>query len=258
MQYALELGGVTKTFGDFWGRPRVRALADVDLAVERGSVTALLGRNGAGKSTLLHLCLGLLEPTGGRIAVLGSPPRDRALRRRIGYVPEESALHGFLTARETLLLHAGLCGLPRDRAHARAAYLLELVELSGDADRPAAEFSKGMARRLCLAQALVGDPEFLFLDEPTSGLDPLGVRLVKDLLVKLKSLGRTVFLSSHRLGEVEEVADAIAILEGGRVLLAGRTEEILGAPGENRRSLEAIFLATIAEGRCPCVPPSRS
>jgi ABC-2 type transport system ATP-binding protein len=239
---ALELAGVTKTFRDFWGRPRVRALADVDLEVDRGSIVALLGRNGAGKSTLIQICLGLLEPTSGLVAVLGRSPRDRAVRRRIGYLPEESALHGFLSARETLLFHGGLCGLPRDYVRARADYLLDLVELSGAADRHVGEFSKGMARRVCLAQALVGDPELLVLDEPTSGLDPIGTRMVKDLLLRLKGLGRTVFLSSHLLGEVEEVADAIAILDRGRVLCCGRTAELLA---DGQRSLEELFLSAV-------------
>ena len=198
------------------------------IQVEAGSITALLGRNGAGKSTLIQICLGLLEPTDGRVTVLGGNPWDREIRRRIGYMPEESTLHPFLTGKETLLFHAGLCGLPGDYARERAAYLLDLVELSPASDREVREYSKGMARRLCLAQALIGDPELLFLDEPTSGLDPLGTRLVKDLLLKLKSLGRTVFLSSHLLGEVEEVADSIAILERGKILLSGRSEELLG------------------------------
>ncbi len=286
---ALELVGVTKTFRDFWGRPRVNALSEVDLSLPAGHIAALLGRNGAGKSTLMHVCLGLLDPTAGRVIVLGGTPRDKEIRRRIGYLPEESSLHGFLTARETLRFHAGLCGLPADAAAARADYLLGLVDLTGDADRQVCEYSKGMARRLCLAQALVGDPELLFLDEPTSGLDPLGTRMVKDLLLKLKGLGRTVFLSSHLLGEVEEVADSIAILERGRVLCRGATAELLTSTrqeittaslGEEqadrlhafltsegieaitvrrgKRSLEELFLATVPGGEGPCGPRSRS
>jgi ABC-2 type transport system ATP-binding protein len=167
-------------------------------------------------------------------------------------------LHGFLTARETLLFHAGLCGLPRDAACARAEYLLDLVELRDAARRPVTEFSKGMMRRLCLAQALLGDPELLFLDEPTSGLDPLGTRKVKDLLLHLKELGRTVFLSSHLLGEVEEIADGVAILERGRVVRAGRMRELLATENGASRSLEEVFLEAIEGTGRQCTVRARS
>ena len=255
MESALELVGVTKTFRDFWGRSRIRALTEVDLAVGAGEIVALLGRNGAGKSTLLQICLGLLTCSAGRVVVLGGKPEEQETRRRIGYLPEESPLHGFLTARETLLFHAGLCGLPRHYSGERVRYLLELVGIADAADRRVAEFSKGMARRLCFAQALVGDPELVILDEPTSGLDPLGTRMVKDLLLKLKELGRTVFLSSHLLGEVEEVADSLAILDHGRILVAGRTDELLPVERmvqSSRRSLEAFFLSTLKRENESC------
>ncbi len=227
MKIAVELVGVTKIFRDFWGRARVQALRDVDLAVPKGSIVALLGRNGAGKTTLMQLCLGLLEPTSGRVMVLGGSPADREVKARLGYMPEESTLHAFLTGRETLRLHGGLCGLPRDQAEARSEYLLSKVKLIEAADRPVREYSKGMARRLCLAQALIGDPELLVLDEPTSGLDPFGAHLVKDLLLELKSMGRTIFLSTHLLGEIAQVADQVAVLESGRLLCAGSREELL-------------------------------
>jgi ABC-2 type transport system ATP-binding protein len=289
MSAALEFLGATKTFRDFWGRRRVAALADVTLAIPRGSIVALLGRNGAGKTTLLSLALGLLRPTAGSVRVLGGDARDAAVRRRLGYLPEESSLHGFLTARETLRFHAGLCGLGRAAAAARTEALLELVGLEAAADRTVAEFSKGMARRLCLAQALVGDPELLVLDEPTSGLDPLGVRMVKDLLLRLASLGRTIFLSSHVLGEVEEVAHRIAILDGGRLLVSGSAAELLAAErhqivtaplsavalarvrallaaldrpvlgaGRASRSLEELFLEAIGAGGAACAGRSGS
>ena len=227
MERAVEFVGVSKIFRDFWGRPRVYALREVDLSVPKGSIVALIGRNGAGKTTLMHLCLGLLEPSSGRVIVFGKDPRDPWVKARLGFMPEESTLHSFLTGRETLILHAGLCGLPRDQAEARSAYLLERVRLSEAADRRVREYSKGMARRLCLAQALVGDPELLVLDEPTSGLDPLGARLVKDLLLELKAMGRTIFLSTHLLGEIAEVADHIAVLESGRLICSGTKEELL-------------------------------
>ncbi len=225
MEYVLELAGVGKKFRDFWGRLSVQALSGIDLSVRRGSITALLGRNGAGKSTLIQICLGLLKPTSGRLRVLDGAPGDKEVRARIGYMPEDTTLHGFLTARETLDFYAGLSGLPADTARDRVSWLLELVELEHAAGRKVHVFSKGMARRLCLAQALVGDPELVILDEPTSGLDPLGTQMVKQLLLKLKGLGRTVFLSSHILGEVEEIADAVVILDRGRILHSAPMEE---------------------------------
>ena len=240
MDIVLELAGVTKIFRDFWGRPRVCALRDVDLTVRRGEICALVGRNGAGKSTLMQICLDLCRPTSGRVTVLGARPGDREVRQRTGYLPEESYLHGFLDARETLVMHAALAGLPGDVARRRAEHLLGMVGLEDARRRPVAEFSKGMLRRLCLAQALVGDPELLYLDEPTSGLDPIGTRQVKDLLLWLKRMGRTVLLSSHLLGEVEEVADRLVILDEGRVRLAGKSADLLAA-----RRLEELFLEAI-------------
>ncbi len=245
MDTVLELVGINKSFRDFWGRLRIRALSDVDLSLHRGEIVALLGRNGAGKSTLIQICLGLLEPTSGRVCVFDGTAKQKEVRRRIGFMPEESYMHGFLTARETLMFYAGLCGLPRDSAEERTDYLLELVEMKDAAERRVSEFSKGMLRRLCLAQALIGDPELVFLDEPTSGLDPIGTRMVKDLLLKLKGLGRTIFLSSHILGEVEEVADAIVILDGGQVRWTGSSSDVLES---NMGSLEDLFLSTVSLG----------
>jgi len=227
MANVLELAGVRKIFRDFWGRPRVCALVDVDLAVAKGEIFALLGRNGAGKSTLMQICLGLLRPTAGRVAVLGGSPGDLAVRRRIGYLPEESYLHGFLTARETLLFHAGLCGLPGDAALARAEYLLDLVELRDAARRPVTEFSKGMLRRLCLAQALIGDPELLFLDEPTSGLDPISAAAFDELIRDLSdSLDLTVFMITHDLDSLYTITDQVAVLADKKVVAMAPVREL--------------------------------
>ena len=183
---AIEIKGLRKTFRDFWLRPVAEAVRGIDLTVEKGDVFGLLGPNGSGKSTTIKLLLGLLAPSAGTVRLFGLPPRTRAARSRLGYLPELSYLHPFLTARETLHYYAGLSGMGGKAAKARCAELLEQVGLAAVANRAVGGFSKGMARRVALAAALVAKPELLILDEPTSGLDPIGTRDVKDLI---RSLG---------------------------------------------------------------------
>lgn len=240
----VELTAVEKVYRDFWGRAKVRALAPLTLTLERGEILALLGPNGAGKSTTIKLILGLLFPTRGRIRVLGGSARDPAQRARLGYLPEETRLHPFLTPRETLDLFGRIHGLDRAERRRRIEQLVTMVGLTHNADRPVGEFSKGMARRIGLAVALVHDPDLLILDEPTSGLDPLGTRDIKDLIQRLKARGRSVLLSSHLLDDVEDVADRIAILYGGELRQVGTTHELLARSGRIRLELSG-------EGRDP-------
>jgi ABC-2 type transport system ATP-binding protein len=223
----IVLEGVRKTFRDFWLRPTVEAVRGVDLTVSRGDVFGLLGPNGSGKSTTIKMILGLLSPTAGSVRLFGLPPRAQAARARIGYLPELSSLHPFLTAKETLMYYAGLSGLPAKRARARTAALLEEVGLTAAANRAVGGFSKGMARRVALAAALVAEPELLILDEPTSGLDPIGTRDVKDMIRSLAASGVTILMTSHLLGDTEDVCTHIAILSKGRVAACGRTDELL-------------------------------
>ena len=224
----LEATGLRKTFRDFWGRPRTVAVQDVSLRASPGEVVGLLGPNGSGKSTTIKMILGLLRPTAGAVRLFGLPPGAPRARARTGYLPELSNLHRFLTPRETLGYYAGLFGMPGPAARSRIAELLRRVGLDGAAaDRPVGEFSKGMARRVGIAQALLNDPEFVVLDEPTSGLDPVGRREVKDLVRGLGAEGRTVLLSSHRLAEAEDVCTRVAILAGGRVRAEGRLSDLL-------------------------------
>lgn len=223
----VEVQALEKTFRDFWGRPRVAALRGVDLEVRPGEVFGLLGPNGSGKSTTIKLLLGLLWPTRGSIRVLGASPRDVRSRARIGYLPEESYFYPHLTAVELLLLVARIFGLPRGLARERASELLQLVGLASAGNRAVGELSKGMLRRIGLAQALVNDPDLLILDEPTAGMDPLGTREVKDILRTLRSRGKSVILSSHLLGDVEDVCDRIAILHEGKVRAAGEVSALL-------------------------------
>ena len=237
-QALVQLLEVSKTFSDLWGRPRVRAVENLTLEVQRGEVLGLLGPNGAGKSTAIKLLLGLLRPTKGRVAVFGKEPRDPEVRRRTGYLPEETRLHKFLTAAETLDFFASLLGLPRAERAKRTAALLEMVGLASAADRQVGEMSKGMARRIGLAVALVGDPDLLVLDEPTSGLDPIGTREVKDLIKALSARGKTVLVSSHLLADVEDACHRIAILYGGQLRALGGTEELLARDGRLRIELD--------------------
>lgn len=223
----IVLEGVRKTFRDFWLRPTVEAVRGVDLTVSRGDVFGLLGPNGSGKSTTIKMILGLLSPTAGSVRLFGLPPRAQAARARIGYLPELSSLHPFLTAKETLMYYAGLSGLPAKRARARTAALLEEVGLTAAANRAVGRFSKGMARRVALAAALVAEPELLILDEPTSGLDPIGTREVKEMIRSLAASGVTILMTSHLLGDTEDVCTHIAILSKGRVAACGRTDELL-------------------------------
>ncbi len=222
--------GLTKIFRDFWRRPRVTAVDALSLEVVAGEVIGLLGPNGSGKSTTIKLLLGLLHPTAGAIEVLGGRPSDTAVRARIGYLPELSHLYNYLTPRETLDFYGGLFDLPRPVRRERTAQLLEMVGLGSVANRAVGEFSKGMARRLGLAQALLNNPDLVILDEPTSGLDPTGRHAVKELVRALSRQGKTVILSSHLLGEIEDVCDRVAILYRGRLQAEGPLEQLLARP----------------------------
>ena len=218
---------LTKVFRDFWRRPKVRALDNLTLDVRRGEVFGLLGPNGSGKSTTIKLLLGLLFPTSGAVRVLGRPPRDVSVKARLGFLPEETYLYPYLNAAETLDFFGRLSGLSRHERRRRVGALIEMVGLAHVHNRPLREYSKGMARRIGLAQALLNDPELLLLDEPTTGLDPLGAREVKDLILELKSRGKTVLLCSHLLAHAEDVCDRIGILYGGKLCVMGNVVELL-------------------------------
>ena len=219
--------GVTKTFKDFWMRPRVRAVDGVTHEIRRGQVYGLLGPNGSGKSTTIKMLLGLLKPSAGRIAILGKRPTDVATKRLIGYLPEESYLYRFLTGRETLDYFGRLFRLDSRARRERIDMLLEMVGLEAVQHRPVGEYSKGMQRRIGLAQSLINDPQLLILDEPTSGMDPVGSRQIKDLIATLARRGKTVLLCSHLLGDVEDLCDRVAIMYGGKIRAEGTCAELL-------------------------------
>lgn len=223
----IECRGLTKIFKDFWMRPRVTAVKDLDLEVRPREVFGLLGPNGSGKSTTIKVVLGLLYPTRGRVGVFGKLPTDTRVKERIGYLPEESYLYRFLNARETLEFYGRLFSLDRAARRRRIDMLLEMVGLEGVQRRPVGEYSKGMQRRIGLAQALINDPDLLILDEPTAGLDPIGSRQIKDLILMLRERGKTVLLCSHLLTDVEDVCDRVTVLYGGRKHALGTVDELL-------------------------------
>ena len=238
--------GLTKVFKDFWRRARVKAVNNLDLEIHPGEIFGLLGPNGSGKSTTIKLILGLLRPTRGRVSVFGRPPDDVRSKARIGYLPEESYLYRFLNARETLDYYGTLFRVPRGERQRRTDELLEMVGLRSAARRPVGEYSKGMARRIGLAQALINDPDLLILDEPTSGLDPIGAKLVKDIIVRLGQHHRkTILLSSHLLADVEEVCDRMTILYGGKAQVSGRMEEVLSQRDLMQMTCERLAPETV-------------
>jgi ABC-2 type transport system ATP-binding protein len=236
----VSVRGLTKIFKDFWGRPKARAVDNVDFEVRPGEVFGLLGPNGSGKSTTVKLLLGLLHPTRGHIEVFGHSPRHVATKSRIGYLPEESYLYRYLNSRETLDFFGDLFRLPKAERNDRAEQLLEMVGLGQARTRAIGEFSKGMQRRIGLAQALINDPDLIILDEPTAGLDPIGCREVKDLILALARRGKTVILSSHLLADVEDVCDRVVIYYGGRIQAMGPLKELLVKPDSLRITLPVL------------------
>lgn len=223
----IETRNLTKVYRDFWGRQKVQALKALDLEVRQGEVFGLLGPNGSGKSTTIKLLLGLLFPTRGRALVFGEDASEVAKNERIGYLPEESYLYKFLNAEETLDFYGRLFNMPASTRKQRVAELIKTVGLEGAKRRQLKEYSKGMTRRIGLAQALINDPELVLLDEPTSGLDPIGTRAMKDLIIELKGRGKTVVMCSHLLADVQDVCDRIAILHQGELKELGRVDSLL-------------------------------
>jgi ABC-2 type transport system ATP-binding protein len=226
-EVVVEARNLSKTYRDFWGRSKKVALKPLDLEVRRGEIFGLLGPNGSGKTTTLKLLLGLIFPTSGEALVFGRDATDVSKNERIGYLPEESYLYKFLDAEETLDFYGRLFDMPPEERRRRADMLIEMVGLGRDKKRQLKEYSKGMTRRIGVAQALINDPELVMLDEPTSGLDPIGTREMKDLIIDLKNRGKTVIMCSHLLADVEDVCDRIAVLHQGELKELGRVEDLL-------------------------------
>ncbi len=248
----IETRNLSKTYRDFWGRQKVRALKALDLEIRRGEIFGLLGPNGSGKTTTIKLILGLLFPTGGRALVFGKDASDVAKNERIGYLPEESYLYKFLNAEETLDFYGRLFDMPASLRKQRVDQLIERVGLNWARRRQLKEYSKGMTRRIGLAQALINDPELVVLDEPTTGLDPIGTREMKDTILELREQGKTVLMCSHLLADVQDVCDRIAILYQGELKELGRVDRLLtvqnvtqiqvrGLPEQAKREIRQVI-----------------
>jgi ABC-2 type transport system ATP-binding protein len=225
---ALETVNLTKIYPGFWKSQAVTALSRLNLTVKRGEIYGLLGPNGSGKTTTIKLLLGLINPTVGSASVLGKPAGDQISRRNIGYLPEETYLYRFLNARQTLDFYARLFNMNRAQRARAVEFYLDFVGLdTAVRRRRIGTYSKGQARRVGLAQALLNNPELVILDEPTSGLDPLGTLEMKNLIKELKRAGKTVLLSSHNLSDVEDVCDRICILYRGQLEVEGALDKLL-------------------------------
>jgi ABC-2 type transport system ATP-binding protein len=223
----IETRNLSKVYRDFWGRPKVQALKALDLKVQRGEIFGLLGPNGSGKTTSIKLLLGLLFPTEGDAFIFGQPTTNVEKNERIGYLPEESYLYKFLNAEETLHFYGRLFKLSASERTKRVNRLIDMVGLSAAKHRQLREYSKGMQRRIGLAQALINEPELILLDEPTSGLDPIGTAEIKELIRELRAQGKTIVLSGHLLADMQDICDRIAILHRGELKELGRVDELL-------------------------------
>ena len=223
----IETRNLSKIYRDFWGRKKVAALKSLDIEVQRGEIFGLLGPNGSGKSTTIKLIQGLLFPTSGQAFVFGKDARDVSKNERIGYLPEESYLYKFLNAEETLDFYGRLFDMSAEVRRERTDKLIKQVGLNHARRRQLREYSKGMTRRIGLAQALINEPDLLILDEPTTGMDPIGTREMKDLILFLRDQGKTILMCSHQLADVQDVCDRVAILHQGELRELGRVQELL-------------------------------
>jgi ABC-2 type transport system ATP-binding protein len=264
---AIHTQGLTKIYKDFWGRDKVRALQNLNLTVGRGEVFGLLGPNGSGKSTTIKLLLGLIFPTAGTAHVLGKPCGSTDINQQIGFLPEESYLYRFLNGEETLYFYGRLFKMDRRTLKRRVPELLDTVGLDEKArKRKLREYSKGMARRIGLAQALINDPQLVLLDEPTTGLDPIGTREMKDLILSLKDQGKTVILCSHLLADVQDVCDRITILFRGKMQTLGDVRDLcqvkdvtqVEATGLNQQQIEDLrtFVSRMGNGSARITHPT--
>ena len=234
-----EINSVSRLFG------HVAVVDDLTLALGKGEVVGFLGTNGAGKTTTIKMLIGLLRPTSGTIRLFGGDPLDASTRRRIGYMPEIAYYYPFLNVCELLAFYGGICGMEKKLVRSRTDELLEEVGLVDAAKRPLKEYSKGMLQRAGIAQALLSDPDLLILDEPFTGLDPLARIHFRNLLKKLRDKGKSIFFSSHELGETELLCDNIAIMKKGRCIYQGPVKRLAGDGGGN---LERLFLDVLEKG----------
>ena len=237
-QPVIAMKNIRKSYRSGLGRTPKVAVADLSLELEKGDIFGLLGPNGAGKTTAIKVLLGIVFPEGGEGSLLGKPLGDRSAHRRLGFLPEQPYFYGFLNAEKGLELYGKFFGLDGKTIRRRTADLLELVGLQADSHLTLDKYSKGMLQRFGIAQALLNDPELVIMDEPSSGLDPVGQKEVRDVLLQLKSEGRTIFLSSHQLSEVESICDSVSIVNLGKAVKEGRLADLLSFEGLTRITLK--------------------
>ncbi|MFT5441559.1 MAG: ABC-2 type transport system ATP-binding protein [Myxococcota bacterium] len=223
----VQVTDVVKDFRPGFGLRSKRVLHGISFGVMPGEIFGFVGPNGAGKTTTLKVLMGLIRATSGTATILGHDIKETEFRKEIGFLPENAYFYDYLTGREMLDFYARLSGVPKARRTERVATLLEWVGLTDAADQRIRSYSKGMAQRVGIAQALVHDPSVVFLDEPMSGLDPIGRKEIRDLIIRLRAEGKTVFMNTHILSDVEMVCDRVAIIVAGKIMYQGRTEEIL-------------------------------
>jgi ABC-2 type transport system ATP-binding protein len=242
----LKTEALRKTFKvGFWGR-HVTALEGLDLEVRQGEVFGFLGPNGAGKTTTLKILMGLIYPTSGKAWLFGKDIGDAEAKARLGFLPESPYFYDYLTGAEFLQFYGRLFGLRGAPLHRRIAELLELVGMAPARDLQLRKFSKGMLQRIGIAQALINDPELVVLDEPMSGLDPIGRKEIRDLILRLKETGKTIFFSSHILHDAELLCDRVSILVKGRLVAMGRISDLIGAA--SMQSIEAVVEGLGSDG----------
>jgi ABC-2 type transport system ATP-binding protein len=236
MEYIVEIENLTKDYEvGFFKKKKVRALDGLNLQVKPGQIFGFLGGNGAGKTTTIKLLMGLMFPTTGTARILGADISDTKMHSRIGYLPENPYFYDYLTAREVMMYFAELFGIDPAARRSRSEELLKRVGLEEAAwNRQLRKFSKGMLQRTGLAQSLINDPEIVFMDEPMSGLDPVGRREIRELIAELRAEGKTVFMSTHILSDIEVLCDNVAILRKGKLAATGKLDELLAQSGEQQ------------------------
>lgn len=244
---AIRISGISKTFNQRKGA--VQALSDVSLAVPAGTVYGFLGQNGAGKTTLIKILLGLTRHTQGDFSLLGAPASSTEIRKRIGYLPENHRFPPFLTGFQVMLHFGMMNGVPKSEAQRRIPQLLELVKMQNWANRKVKTYSKGMMQRLGLAQAMLHNPDILFLDEPTDGVDPIGRMEIREILLNQKNAGKTIFLNSHLLSEVEMVCDKVGIIHHGKLVQEGSISDLTGAGNEYIVTFEHLPDQAVSDGK---------
>jgi ABC-2 type transport system ATP-binding protein len=246
---AIEITGLTKDFSLNLRGIKLRAVENLTLSVPEGQVFGLLGPNGSGKSTTIKIILGLLEPTVGECKVFGVPSGRVDSRLNVGYLPEAPYFYRYLSGTELVRFYGRICGVPRKRLDERVREVIDWVGLSGAAHRRVGTYSKGMLQRIGLAQALVHDPRLIILDEPTAGVDPVGSAEISELILKLKTQGKTVLITSHLLAQIEDICDRVAILDRGKLILEGAVNELVGLSNRQALIVDSLPAAELEELR---------